>query len=158
MTACDDVRAARVLGAPLDAAGAAHAAGCARCGAEAGAVAGLARALAADPHPEPLSGLSARVLTAAAPLLARHAARARRRGLLAAVAAALVPLPVVLALNAALVLGLHHVLSAVLPAALSTWVVVHYAALLALLLAATYGSIPILAERQARRRLEEGHA
>jgi hypothetical protein len=49
------------------------------------------------------------------------------------------------------------VLSAVLPGALSLYLVFNYAATLALLLALTYSAIPILAERQARLRREEVH-
>jgi hypothetical protein len=155
MTACDDVLAALLAGGRLEAERAAHAAACARCREDAALVPALAQALAGEVAPRP--GLSARVVAAAAPVLARHAARARRRRLLAALAAALVPLPLVLALDAALVRGLYALLSAVLPAALSAWVVSSYAALLALLLAVTYGAVPVLAERQARRGPEELH-
>jgi hypothetical protein len=52
----------------------------------------------------------------------------------------------------------ERLLSAVLPGALSTFVVANYAILLALLLALTYGAVPILAERQARGQREEIHA
>jgi hypothetical protein len=44
-----------------------------------------------------------------------------------------------------------------LPAGLSFYLVVNYAAVLALLGALTYGSIPLLAERQARGSNEALH-
>ena len=48
-------------------------------------------------------------------------------------------------------------LTRLLPAALSLYLVVNYAAVLALLGALTYGAIPLLAERQARGRHEALH-
>jgi hypothetical protein len=149
MTGCDDIRAARLLGEPLDSAAAAHVRGCPRCRADEAVVLPLARALAAEPA-APAPGLTGRVLTAAAPLLAAQARRAARWRLARALAAALVPLPAIVLLDLSLVRAAYHALSAVLPHAVSLYVVGNYAAFLALLLALTYGAIPFLAARQGR--------
>ena len=53
---------------------------------------------------------------------------------------------------------MYGVLEALLPRALSLYVVFNYAATLTLLLALTYGMIPIVAERQMRLRREECRA
>jgi hypothetical protein len=147
MTDCDDIRAARLLGDPLGSAAAAHVRGCARCRADEAVVVPLARALAAEPAAA-VPGLTGRVLTAAAPLLAAQARRAARVRLARALAAALVPLPAIVLLDLSLVRAAYHALSAVLPHAVSLYVVGNYAAFLALLLALTYGAIPFLAARQ----------
>jgi hypothetical protein len=101
----------------------------------------------------PPVGLTARVLRAAEPVLARAARRAAWRALAAAIAIALVPLPAILFLDAALVLGTYALLSSVLPHALSVYLVSSYAAVLVVLLALTYAAIPLLAERQLRARM-----
>ena len=54
--------------------------------------------------------------------------------------------------------AMYGVLDALLPRALSLYVVFNYAATLTLLLALTYGMIPIVAERQMRLRREESRA
>ena len=139
-------------GRALDAGSASHLAACPRCSAEQAAV----RALAAYAVPAPPS--PAGVLATAAPLLALRARRAGWRALGRAVAAALVPLPLIVFLDFYLVRAAYGVLDAVLPRALSLYVVFNYAATLALLLALTYGMIPIVAERQMRLRREESRA
>jgi hypothetical protein len=149
MTDCDDIRAARLLGDALDPAAAAHVRGCSRCRADEAVVLPLARALAGDPT-APGPGLTGRVLTAAAPLLAAQARRAARVRLVRAVAVALVPLPAIVLLDLSLVRAAYRALSAVLPHAVSLYVVGNYAAFLALLLALTYGAVPFLAARQGR--------
>src|SRR5207245_3046012 len=102
--------------------------------------------------------LSARVLGAAAPLLARQARLAAWRTRAPALAAALVPLPLILFLDFHLVRTAYGVLNALLPGALSFYVVFNDAATLALLLALTYGMIPLVAARQMRLRREERRA
>jgi hypothetical protein len=151
---CDDALAAVFLGTASEATRA-HLAGCPRCQENAPLVGTLTAALAASPAPEPPPGLTARVLRAAGPLLGRRAAWP---ALGRAVAAALVPLPIILWIDWLVVRTAERLLSAVLPDALSTFVVVNYSILLALLLALTYGAVPILAERQARGQREELHA
>jgi hypothetical protein len=157
MIACDDVLEALFLGRALDGDARRHLGSCPRC---AGEEAGLGRAvelLGASPAPFPPAGLSARVLGAAEPLLARHAGRARWRSVAAALAIGFVPLPLILLLDAALVRGAYALLSQVLPHALTLYFVTCYAAVLVVLLALTYASIPLLAERQ-RRALRMVHA
>ena len=155
MTACDDVLARLLLARALDADGAAHVSTCPHCTAEQGRVRRVAALLASHEVPAVSVSLSARVGAAAAPLLARHARRAAWWTLARALAAALAPLPVILFLDFHLVRAAYGVLNALLPGALSLYVVFNYAATLALLLALTYGMIPIVAERQMRLRREE---
>jgi hypothetical protein len=155
---CDEILARVLLGEALDAAGAAHVQSCPRCGAEEPVVRALARALEADVAPAPPPGLHARVLGAAAPLLAeaRHPAW---HGLAArAIAAALLLLPFVVGVDALVVRAVQRVLAEWLPAALETYLVVHLVALLTLALALTYAAVPLLAERQARPGRREAHA
>jgi hypothetical protein len=150
MIVCDDVLAAVFVRGRLSADGDAHLVTCASCAAQAAAVRRAADALAAAATPAPPAGLTARVRLAAEPLLARAARRRTRRALAASIAIALVPLPAILLLDAALVRGAYALLSAVLPHALSVYLVSSYAAVLIVLLALTYAAIPILAERQLR--------
>jgi hypothetical protein len=157
MTGCDDILTALMLRAPLGAEAEAHVAGCSRCAAERVSVLRIADALAAGAAPEPPPALSLRVLAAAEPLLARNARLATWPAVARALGAALLVLPVLLFVDWQLVRTIHQVLSAVLPGALSLYLVFNYAATLALLLALTYSAIPILAERQARLRREEVH-
>lgn len=158
MTDCTEVLAAVLLGRPLDGAARAHLTACSHCQAEADALARVGRAFAADPAPAPAPGLGARVLLAAQPELARNARRARWRIVARALAVALLPLPAIFLLDTYIVVTAHALLSAVLPTVLSTFVVANYAALLALLLALTYGAVPVLAEHQLRGLREESHA
>jgi hypothetical protein len=153
---CDDVRAAAFLGRPLDAAAAAHVAGCAHCTAGLPALHGVADRLRAwEPAPPP--GLSARVMQAAAPLIATHAPRALWGPVARALGAALVPLPFILVASAAVLRVFYGVLCSVLPETLSFYLVLNSAAVAALLAALTYGSIPLLAAHQARLRFEGVH-
>jgi hypothetical protein len=156
MIGCDDVRPALLEGEPLGGEAAEHVRSCARCAAEAETASALRRHLAAAP-PLLSSGLSARVLAVAAPVLAANARRAARRRLVRAIAAALVPLPLIVALDAVVLRGAYRLLAGLLSPALSLYVVVNYGALLALLLALAYGAVPVLAERQGRVALEVNH-
>jgi hypothetical protein len=107
--------------------------------------------------PEPPPALTARTLEAAAPLLALHAGRARWRAWLRPLAVSLLPLPAIIAADVALVRVLHGLLALVLPSPLSVYLVGQYALVLALLLSLAYAAVPLVAERQARARLEESH-
>lgn len=156
MTSCDDVLAARVLGAPLDEAARAHVADCPRCAVDEARARDVRLALARYEAPIPSPVLAARVLAAATPLLVR-ARRASAAHLARTIAAALVPLPAIVVWNVVVLRAATRLLAAVLPPALGTYLVFSYATLLALLLAASYAAIPLLAERQRRRR-EESHA
>jgi hypothetical protein len=107
--------------------------------------------------PPPPHDLVPRTLAAAAPLLAAHARRAGVWAWARPLAVALVPLPIILAVDAALLRGLHALLSIVLPDALSTYFTAQYALLVLLLLGLAYAAVPVLADRQARAALEEAH-
>ena len=154
--ACDDVRARRLDGRP-GTEDAAHVAACPACAAQADALAALAAAFAADRVAPPVPAGEARILRAAAPILASRRRHAARRSVAAAVAAALVPLPLILMVDVWALQMIYGGLSRLLPPALSFYLVVNYAAVLALLGTLTYGAIPLLAERQARGRHEVLH-
>lgn len=156
MTICDEVLAATLLREPLDPAAEAHVQACDRCAAEAPLVRAVAGGLDAFEPAPPSPGLGAGVLRAARPAL-RVARRARWVAIGRALAVALVPLPLVVLLDATLVRALHGALAVVLPDGLSTYLAFNYAALLALLLALTYAAVPLLVERQARGRWMESH-
>ena len=159
---CADVLSRIARGEPLDAAGERHRAACATCEAVADDLAHVARAVAALPSPEPPPGLDARVLHAAAPLLATNAraaaaeARAQAsphgmldgRRLARALVPAIVLFPLLVVVDVWLLRLVHETLAGVLPRVLSTWVVLSYAALLAALGCLVFGAIPLLVERQ----------
>jgi len=160
VTDCQDVLTALLLG-QADASVLAHVRTCPRCRAEEPALRTLATRLAADLGPAPPPSLAPRVLAAAAPLLARNARRAAWRttwpAVARALAAALLPLPAILVFDVALVRAIYALLGAVLPHGLSLYLVVNHAALLVLLLTLTYAAVPVLAARQARLLLQDGH-
>ena len=156
ITPCDEVRERRLLGraTPADAM---HAVSCAACGAETAALERVAAVFAADQVAAPSPALATRVLKAAQPLLDVKRRHVARRALAAAVAAALVPLPLILMIDVWALGTIYAWLARLLPPALSLYLVVNYAAVLALLGALTYGAIPLLAERQARGLREAPH-
>jgi hypothetical protein len=61
---------------------------------------------------------------------------------------ALAPLPLVLAFNAYLLGAVYAFATLIVPSALAAYLVFSYAAAVLLLLAATYGSIPLLVAKQ----------
>jgi predicted anti-sigma-YlaC factor YlaD len=154
---CDDVTPLLFADAGSDPRVAAHLAACADCRERAPALAAVARAFAAEPATVVPAGLGASVLRAATPLLARHARRAAGWRLARALGAALLPLPLIVFLDVGLLTTAYRVLSTVLPHGLSLYLVFNHAALIALLLALTYGSIPLLAARQGGGFAEESH-
>jgi len=156
MSTCDDVRTRRFLGRSI-ADDETHLATCAACGHDAATLGQLANALAGHRVAAPAADLEARVLAKAAPLLAARRRHASRWSLAAAVLAALLPLPLILTVDLWALQAIYGGLSRLLPASLSLYLVLNYAALLALLGALTYGAIPLLAERQARGRHEALH-
>ncbi len=107
--------------------------------------------------PSPPPDLVARTLVAAGPLLAAHARRARARSWLRPLVVALMPLPLILAVDAALARLLYGILSTVLPSAVSTYLVGQYALVVVLLLGGAYAAVPVLADRQARAAMESSH-
>lgn len=153
---CDQVRERRFLGqARRD--DEAHLAACPGCQGEAKVLNHLVKTFAADRPAPPPPALGPRVLAAARPLLAARRRYAARHALAAAVAAALIPLPLIFMIDVWALGAIYDWLTRLLPPTLSLYLVVNYAAVLALLGTLTYGAIPLLAERQARRRHEALH-
>jgi len=153
---CDDVRETLLFGRSLDARRARHLDACPACRDEHPVLVTLARTLAADAVPLPADA-AVRLQRAAAPLLARNARRATWRSLVRVIGLALLPLPLVVALDAYLLRMAYAWLSAVLPDTLSLFLVLDYTALVALLLTLAYGAIPLLTERQLRLQREESY-
>jgi len=153
---CDDVLTALMLGLPLPAGATEHLESCARCRSEAAPVRAIAAALGSTSSPAPT--LRGRVLAAAEPLLAARRQRVHWPLVLRALAAALLPLPLILVLDVALVGVAYELLARILPQALTTYLVANLAATLALLLALTYAAVPLLAARQQSAHFEDAHA
>lgn len=179
---CDRVRMALLRAEPLDHAAATHRASCARCAELTPALEALAGALMA-PVPEPSAALQARVADAVAPLLAANAQAARVAAVAEAPAArnvsfvsavaaprtidgarlatALLPavllFPLLVVVDVALLRTLHGVLASILPATLTTYLVLSYGALLGALVCLTFGAIPLLVQRQAPVVWKERH-
>jgi hypothetical protein len=149
---CDAVLERIFLDGPLDPADRAHSETCARCLRDGPLMARLARELGASVVPDPPAGLTRRVVAAATPLAAaaRPAARAYWRQLRHAVAVAVLPLPLIVLLDAYLIALVHAVLRAMLPATLSAYLTFNFAALTILAVALTYAAVPLLADRQIR--------
>jgi len=110
----------------------------------------LATRLMHAPAPADLAAWSERTLAAASPLLAASAKRAYRRRVAAALAAACVPLPLVVAYARSLLGWLHGGLALLLPAPLPELAVASYAATTVLLVATTFAAIPVLVELAMR--------
>ncbi len=157
---CSAVLATLARGQRLDEAGERHRVSCADCASLADALAAVGRSIASLPAVEPSPELDARVLFAAAPLLAdnaRAAAAVAARGAFAfdgrRLARALVPaillFPLLVVADVWLLRFVHETLAGFLPRAFSTWLVLSYAALLAALGCLVFGAIPLLVERQA---------
>lgn len=158
MTTCDDLLLHVLLHGDVPPDAGPHLAGCTDC---AGALADVRRVgatLAGDTVPAASPGRSARVLLAAQPLLAARQRRVDWMRVAAAIAAAILPLPLILAVDWWVITQARHLLSAVLPDAVSLFLVGNYAVLLALLLTLTYAAVPLLAGRPLRPALEDRHA
>jgi hypothetical protein len=108
--------------------------------------------------PPPPPDLVPRTLAAARPLLAAHARRGRANAWARPLVVALLPLPLILAVDVLAVRALHDLLSIVLPGALSTYFAAQYALMVLLLLGLAYAAVPVLVDRQARAALEDVHA
>ena len=108
--------------------------------------------------PAPTSELTARVLMAATPLLAAHARRTSWRTFLRPLVVALLPLPLILAADAAIASWLYGLFSLVFPPVVSTVLVVQYALVVLMSLALAYAAVPLIVDRQARATFEEAHA
>lgn len=99
---------------------------------------------------------TARLLQAAAPLLAVYATQPNWPSVARAIVVALLALPTVLAFDAVLLQGVYRLLAIVLPASVSLALTLQYGALLLLLLGATFVLIPVVAGH-ASARAEELH-
>lgn len=173
MSGCEDILLAALRGRPLTDPQAEHVAGCAICAESVAGAGALSRALSDEPPPPP--GLGERVLRAVDPVLAAHRDVALRTGtagraptpwpqamtidwrrLAAALLPALLVLPLVVAADVLLLRAAHAVLGTLLPGSLTTYLVGSYAALLAVLVAATFAAIPFLVQHQASP-WKEGH-
>ena len=133
---------------------------CPRCHGDAPAARAVAGAFAGAPAIAPPGRLSSSILLAAAPLLAANAHRlpaAAWPRLAAAIAVAVLPLPAILFVGWHALEAANRLLSSVLPAALSFYLVATHAAVLALLLGLTYGAVPLLAAHQLRLQHEDTH-
>ena len=108
--------------------------------------------------PPPSPDLTTLVLASAAPLLAVHARRANWRTFLRPLLVALLPLPLILAADAAIAAGLYALFSLVFPPIVSTVLVAQYALFVLMSLALAYAAVPLLVDRQARATFEEAHA
>ena len=107
--------------------------------------------------PLPSTQLTARVLAAAAPLLASYVPAVPNWGLVRrAVLVALLALPSALAVDAFLLQSAYRLFSVVLPHALSVALTVQYGLTLLLLLGGTFVVIPVLAGH-APARVEDAH-
>ncbi|HEV7735682.1 MAG TPA: hypothetical protein VGR62_26140 [Candidatus Binatia bacterium] len=157
MTTCDELLTHVLLHGDVPPEGTQHLTTCAECAAALADVRRVTHALAADDVPAPTPALSARVRLAAEPLLAARRRRVDWLRIAAAVAAAILPLPLILAIDWWVVTNARQLLSIVLPDAVSLFLVGNYAALLALLLTLTYAAVPLLAGRQLRPALEDHH-
>jgi hypothetical protein len=159
---CPDVLTALARGLELDAALERHRASCADCAMQSAGIGAVARAIAALPAVSPPPDIDERVLRAAAslladnaraaaPLLAEHArvATLDGRSLVRALVPAVLLFPLLVVADVWLLRMLHQTLAAILPGALTTWLVLSYAALLAALGCFVFGAIPLLVERQA---------
>ena len=108
--------------------------------------------------PAPSPELTTRVLSAAAPLLAAQARRTSWRTFLRPIAVALLPLPLILAADAAIAAGLYALCSLVFPPVVGTVLVAQYALFVLMSLALAYAAVPLIVDRQARATFEEAHA
>jgi hypothetical protein len=94
------------------------------------------------------AALSRQVLDRLRPELAGFAAAVFRRRVAAGLLVALAPLPLVLAFNAYVLSAVYALVALIVPSGLAAYLVLSYAAAVLLLLAATYGSIPLLVAKQ----------
>lgn len=154
MTCCDEIREIIFLGGQLDAAGQTHVRECDMCRHQVDALRVVTGMLASDTLPGPPPALTARVLERARPVLALHARTPRpvasSSRLPWAIVAAVGLLPIVLIFDAYVLSTIHALLSMIIPAPLSTYIVFNLGALVVLLVTLAYGAVPLLADRQTR--------
>jgi hypothetical protein len=141
-----------------------HAEGCAACAACRDELLALRAALDAGPAPELPAARLAEVRRLAAAELARDAAPARAglpagygRELGRVLGGALAALPIVLAWNAAVLLLGGELLAGLVPRGVATGLGVAYGLAASGWLAFLFGALPLVADSQARRRLQEAN-
>jgi hypothetical protein len=131
---------------------AAHTRECDDCAAASSSLADVARVLAGYVVAVDAAELSRRVMASLQLELARLASAWFWRRLARVTVAALLPLPAVLFLDAYVLRVFYGWASGILPQALVAYLVVSYAALQLLLVAATYAAIPLVLARDAWAR------
>ena len=104
----------------------------------------IAELLGSDTVSVNAGALSQQTMLRLQPVMERRAAFALWKRVAACVLLALLPLPAVLAYDAYVLRMLFQLVSALLPATVTAYFVFSYAALLVLLFALTYASIPLL--------------
>jgi hypothetical protein len=124
-----------------------HAADCADCPSSPISSEGIEALLATQVDLD-TAALSLGVLERLQPELAGFAAALFRRRVAAGLLVALAPLPLILAFNAYLLSAVYALAALIVPSGLAAYLVFSYAAAVLLLLAATYGSIPLLVAKQ----------
>jgi hypothetical protein len=127
----------------------AHGRDCADCGAAPPPVDRLRRMLDTGGVAVDAAMLSRLALARLAPELAARARALFWRRVGRALGLALLPLPVVLALDALLLTGLYGLAAAWLPSGVATYVVLSYAVQFLVLIGAAYAAIPLLVARAA---------
>jgi len=129
-----------------------HARECEACHADAPPLAQLHALLAAGAVEPDATRLSERTVTRLLPELQRRAQAVFWRRFLRVLAAALLPLPVVLAADVWLLGWLYQLAAAWLPPSLATYIVVSYAVSALAVIGVTYASIPLLIARPIQAR------
>jgi hypothetical protein len=124
-----------------------HARACEECRAGGAPLTSLAALLDADAVELDAERLSRLVLARAAPALAARAQATFWRRMGRTLAAALVPLPLVVGIDLWLLGWLYALVAAWLPTSVALYVVISYAATLLVLIGSTYAAIPLLLAR-----------
>jgi hypothetical protein len=132
-----------------------HVAECTSCASGDVPLARIEAALAASSPSIDSLALARTAFERARAVLAAQAARAYRRRVAAVLAAALLPLPAVLAYQAYLVRNAYALLCDLLPSGLAAYLVIGYAASLLLVFAGTYAAIPLLCARSDTGRRDD---
>ncbi len=128
---------------------AAHVAECEACRPLAPPLARLAAALDAAPVELDAAALSRQALRRVAPLLAARARGAFWPRLTRVLGIALLPLPVLIAVDAVLLVWLYGQVSAWLPSGVATYLIASYAAMVSICVGLVYAVIPLLLGRSA---------
>ncbi len=140
----DDSHERRIAGIPAQLRQ--HARECDDCRAAPLPLENIAAALSEESRLD-LEALSFQVMVRLRPELERRAAAASRRRLLIALLLSLLPLPLVVAFDAAFLAVVYEVAQALVPGGVAAYAVLSYGAFLLLLFASTYAAVPVLMEK-----------